>query len=208
MYEFKDIVENEAELRKVMGKPNPVAVQKTIDFLDANCRTFIARSPYMLVASSDGQGAIDVSPKGDPAGFVHILDDHTLVIPERPGNQRADTFTNVLKHPHIGLIFLVPTRKETLRVSGRAQVIKDSALLQTMAIKGETPKLGLALHVERAFFHCGKSVARSGLWRADNWADANDLPSLAQIIFDIKEVKVPKVVLKAAISMDEKTRLY
>ena len=156
MYPFKKIVTEEASLQKLLGKPHSQVVDKTINKLDKHCKVFIARSPFLLVASADDQGNFDISPKGDPEGFVEILNENTLVIPERPGNRRADTFKNVLKNPMVGLIFFIPGKKESLRISGKATIIQDEDILETMSVQGKAPKIGLAVDVSEAFFHCAK----------------------------------------------------
>ena len=177
--EFSDVVRTEAELHAILGEPSEKVVQKTLPALDRHCRAFIAKSPFVLIASSDDKGRMDVSPKGDPPGFVQVVDDNTLAIPERPGNRRADTFHNLLKNPRAGLIFLIPGKKETLRVSGHAEIVHDKALRETMAINGKAPDLALVIRVEEAFFHCAKCVVRSKLWSPHEWPSLDGLPTLA-----------------------------
>lgn len=208
MYEFKKTISDEATLRRILGKPHGVVVRKTIDRLDVHCRNFIGRAPFVLVASSDGEGCFDISPKGDPAGFVEVLDDQTLVIPERLGNRRADTFHNVLKNPAAGLIFMIPGKMETLRVSGKATLIQDADILERLAVKGKVPQLGLALHVTEAFFHCSKSIVRSKLWSPEAWPSLEGLPTLAQTMVDGGNSRMPVPVLDVFIKRDEKKRLY
>ena len=142
---------------------------KVTDRLDDLCREFIAASPFLVVSSSDSRGRMDCSPKGDPAGFVHILDDWTLAIPELPGNRRADTFRNVLQNPKVGLIFLVPGKGETLRISGSARLVRDSWLREQLAHKGIVPELALVVRVEEVFAHCTKCMVRSALWKPESW---------------------------------------
>jgi uncharacterized protein len=130
--QFKDVVTDPAQFREVMGEPPPPCVAKTIAIVDRHCRAFIARSPFVLIASASARGQMDISPKGDAPGFVRVLDDKTLAVPDRPGNRRADTFTNVLENPRVGLIFFVPGKSETLRVNGLpslAQTMVDAAAL-------------------------------------------------------------------------------
>jgi len=208
MYPFKKIVTNEASLQKILGKPHPQVVDKTIHKLDKHCKVFIARSPFLLVASSDNQGNFDISPKGDPEGFVEILDENTLVIPERLGNRRADTFKNVLKKPGVGLIFLIPGKKESLRISGKATIVQDEDILERMALKGKTPQLGLAVEVTEAFFHCSKCMVRSKLWSPDSWPSLEGLPSLSQTMVDGGNLKIPNKIMDVLIKRDEKKRLY
>ena len=162
--EFKDVITDPAQFRELMGEPPPPCVAKTIAILDRHCRAFIARSPFVLIASASARGQMDISPKGDAPGFVRVLDDKTLAVPDRPGNRRADTFTNVLENPRVGLIFFVPGKSETLRVSGSATIVRDADLRESMAARGKTPDFALAVDVEEVFFHCSKCIVRSSLW--------------------------------------------
>jgi len=182
--DFDEVVQSEEALRAVMGAAIERSVKKEIRRLDVHCRALIAASPFVLVGSGDAEGRMDVSPKGDAPGFVRVLDDETLAIPDRPGNRRADTFTNVLRNPGVGLLFLVPGKLETLRVNGRARIVRDAALRQGMAVQGKAPQLVLVVSVEQAFIHCGKCMIRSGLWDHAAWADASALPSQAQCLVD------------------------
>lgn len=177
---FSEIITTEPQFRAVLGHPSAIVMNKHIHALDDYCRAFIARSPFLLLASADGEGRMDVSPKGDPPGFVQVLDDHTLVIPERPGNRRADSFSNLLVNPHVGLIFLVPGKQETLRVSGRAFVVRDAWIREGLAVKGNVPHFAIVVQVEEAFFHCAKCMVRSKLWDPGAWPSTEGLPSLAQ----------------------------
>ena len=208
MYPFKKIVTEEASLQKLLGKPHSQVVDKTINKLDKHCKVFIARSPFLLVASADDQGNFDISPKGDPEGFVEILNENTLVIPERPGNRRADTFKNVLKNPMVGLIFFIPGKKESLRISGKATIIQDEDILEGMSVKGKAPKLGLAVDVSEAFFHCSKCIVRSRLWSPEAWPSLEGLPSLSQTMVDGANSMIPNKVMDVFIKRDEKKRLY
>ena len=208
MYPFKKIVTDEASLQKVLGKPHPQVVNKTIHKLDKHCRVFISRSPFVLVASSDDQGNFDISPKGDPQGFVQVLNEDTLVIPERLGNRRADTFKNVLKNPEVGLIFLIPGKKESLRISGKATIIQDDDVLARMALRGKPPQLALAVEVTEAFFHCSKCMVRSKLWAPESWPSLEGLPSLSQTMVDDGKSRIPNKLMDVLIKRDEKKRLY
>jgi len=205
---FKDVVADPAQFRALMGEPPPPCVAKTIAVLDQHCRAFIARSPFVLIASSDALGKMDISPKGDVSGFVRVLDDWTLAIPDRPGNRRADTFMNVLQNPKVGLIFLVPGKSETLRVSGSAKIVRDTDVRESMAARGKTPDFALAVEVEEAFFHCSKCMIRSSLWRAEAWASLDGLPNLAQTMVDAAALPMPVEALEEIIKQDELERLY
>lgn len=175
---FKDVVTSEEELRACVGEIYPGAITKVIDHLDEDCQAFIAHAPFLLLGSASAELGVEVSPKGDPAGFVKIIDDKTLAIPDRPGNARMDTFRNVLRDPHVGMIFLVPGRKDTLRVGGRAQIVRDLELRQAMAVDGKVPDLAMVIDVDRAFFHCAKCVVRSGIWDKSKWPDISGMKSL------------------------------
>ncbi len=206
--QFKDVVTDPAEFRELMGTPPPPCVAKTLSLLDRHCRAFIARSPFVLIASANARGQMDISPKGDAPGFVRVLDDRTVTVPDRPGNRRADTFTNVLENPKVGLIFLVPGKSETLRVSGSAQIVRDADLRGSMAARGKTPDFVLAVEVEEAFFHCSKCIVRSSLWSPDSWPSLDGLPSLAQTMVDAAALPMPVEALDAIIKQDESERLY
>lgn len=202
------IVTSEARLREILGAPVERSVSKEITHLDRHCRALIAKSCFVLVGSTDARGRLDVSPKGDPAGFVRILDDRTLAIPDRPGNRRADTFTNVLQCPGVGLLFLIPGKLETLRVNGTAVICEDPALLGSMSMAGKTPRLALVVTVEQAFIHCGKCMIRSGLWSPESWADASDLPSQAQCLVDHGRLTQSVEEVQASIDEARRDRLY
>ncbi|MFI1091475.1 MSMEG_1061 family FMN-dependent PPOX-type flavoprotein [Streptomyces sp. NPDC020917] len=162
-------ITSEAELRELIGEPTPRDAGKVRTSLDALDRAWLAAAPFCLVATSDGAGACDVSPKGDPAGIALVLDDRTLAIPERPGNRRADGFRNILANPHVGLLFLVPGRGDTLRVNGRARLLRDADFFDRMAVKGHRPQVVLLVEVDEVFSHCSKSFLRSALWKPDTW---------------------------------------
>jgi hypothetical protein len=179
-------IASEAELRELLGEVHPRAATKDRVRLHERDREWLAASPFCLIATSDGQGNCDVSPKGDPAGFVHVIDDGTIAIPDRPGNRRADGFLNILKNPHVGLIFLIPGRNETLRVNGRARLVREAPFFDEMIVKGHRPHLALVVEIEQIFFHCAKAFMRSALWQPDTWTD--DLPTHAQLVKDVQKV--------------------
>ena len=168
------------QLRDVVGEPVRRAVVKQRDRLDDVDRAFIARSPFQMIASAGGDGSLDVSPKGDPAGSVHVLDDHTLVVPDRPGNRRVDGFRNILENPRVGLIFLVPRRSDTLRVNGTARILLDPPYAEALRHRNHVPRLVLEVTVQEVFTHCAKAFLRSGLWEPESWPE-DDLPSIAQM---------------------------
>lgn len=206
---FSDIIRSEAELREVMGQPvAPPVVEKTLSSLDRHCLSFIGRAPFVLIATSDREGRMDISPKGDAPGFVRVLDSNTLAIPDRPGNQRFDTFKNLFESPRIGLIFLIPGKRETLRISGKAEVVRDATLLNSMPANGKVPALAIVLHVEEAFFHCAKCVIRSRLWMPEHWPSLEGLPTLAETMKDAASIPAPLEAVEAIIKDDEERRLY
>ena len=166
---FNEVLSSEAEIDSIIGRPNSRVLAKVTNRLDDLCREFIGASPFLVVSSSDSQGRMDCSPKGDPAGFVEVLDDWTLAIPERPGNRRADTFRNVLQNPKVGLVFLVPGKGETLRINGTARIVRDFWLREKLAHKGIAPELALVVRVEEVFAHCTKCMVRSELWKPESW---------------------------------------
>jgi PPOX class probable FMN-dependent enzyme len=184
MIPFEQVVTSERELREIMGTPAARSLLKERSALDEHFRAFIARSPFVLLATAGADGRCDVSPKGDTPGFVHVLDDHRLVIPDRPGNKRLDGMRNLVANPHVGLIFLVPGREETLRVNGRAWITRDPDLLQRCVVQGKTPRLAIGVEVEECFLHCAKAFRRSHLWSPDRWPAPDALPSLACVLFD------------------------
>jgi len=182
---FQNLITSEAELRAaVPGTPSERARIKDRGALDAESRRFVALSPFLLMSTSAADGTCDVSPKGDAPGFVHVLDDARLVIPERNGNKRFDSLKNLLTNPHVGILFLVPGCDYTLRVNGRAWVTQDRALLEPLAAEGITPKIAIGVEVEQAYFHCVKSFRRSKLWTTDSWPQADALPSYACTVFN------------------------
>ena len=193
---FRDVVTSEEALRTLVGQPSELAIRKEISYLDAHCRAFIVRSPFVLIATSGGTGRADVSPKGDPPGFVQVLDEHRLVIPDRPGNRRLDGMRNLLENPHVGLLFLIPGLEETLRVNGRAWIIRDEEVLARCAVMGKPPTLGLGVYAEECFIHCAKAFKRAQLWQPDQWPDRAGLASPSEMLVDHarpKDMTVPQM---------------
>jgi len=206
--QFSEVITTEAQLREIVGYPNRMIANLPIAALDDVCRDYIAKSPFLLIASSDARGNVDVSPKGDPPGFVHVLNDTTLLIPHRPGNRRADTFMNILQNPKVGLLFLIPGKRETLRISGQATLVRDADLRQQMAVRDKVPELLVAVQVEEAFFHCPKCMMRSELWDADVSRELENLSFLAQVV--VQQGQVDKTVeeIQAMLYDDAETHLY
>ena len=168
------------ELRSIVGTPDHYVANKVKDRLSPIHRDWLAHSPLCFVATTDSDGRVDVSPKGDPPGFVHIIDDATIAIPERPGNRRADGYLNVLQRPHVGMLFLIPGRGDTLRINGSARVLSDADYFDELTFKGKRPLLALEVDVEEVFFHCAKAFMRSNTWDPSTW-DPKAVPSTAQI---------------------------
>jgi uncharacterized protein len=184
MNPFGDLVRSEEELRQVVPAPaeGAPALRKQIDHLDEHCRDFIARSPFLLLATAGAGGDCDASPRGGPPGFVRVLDERRLLIPEFPGNRRADSHRNLIQNPRAAMLFAIPGLRETLRVAGRACLTRDTALLAELAVDRRAPKLGIGLEVEEAFIHCAKALIRSSLWEPDTWPD--ELPSASVVLRD------------------------
>jgi uncharacterized protein len=178
-------IRSAAELRELVGAPMERAVKKVRAALHPHHRSWIDASPYFVLATSDASGRCDVSPKGDPPGSVHLLDERTLVIPDRPGNRRVDSFLNVLANPHVALLFLVPGRLDTLRVNGRARLVRDAPFFDELVVKGHRPSLALLVEIEEVFFHCPKASKRSAVWQPETWLDPTSLPSTAQLAKDV-----------------------
>lgn len=171
-------------LRTHFGPVSERARLKQLDRLDAHCRAFIARSPFLVLATADGEGNVDASPRGDAPGFVRVLDDHTLVIPDRPGNRRIDSFRNILAHPGVGLLFFLPGVDETLRVNGTGTLSTAPDLLTPLSAQGKTPATALVVHVTEAFYHCAKALIRSRLWDPATRIDRASFPTLGKILAD------------------------
>lgn len=177
------LLTTEASLREVIPASG-ISADKTLDHIDEHCRRFIDHATFALIATWDVKGRADVSPKGDPPGFIHVFDDRTLAIPDRPGNGRIDTFLNLVQRPSVGLILLVPGILETCRISGRGAVTRDPDLLDTMTVSDKRPKLALVVQVEEAFIHCGKATRRGGLWTGENLVSRNDFPTMGEMLHD------------------------
>lgn len=206
--DFVEEIVTEAQLREITGEPNPRVLKKQLSVLDSHCLAFIANSPFMLISSGDAAGRMDISPRGDPPGFVLALDEQTLAIPDRPGNRRSDTFRNVLQNPNVGTLFLIPGRQDTLRVNGSARIVKDQWLRERMAVNGKVPEIALVVTVREAFLHCPKSIIRSQLWDADAWPALDALPTFAQAMIEQAGFEKSVEQMQELIDRDSKDRLY
>jgi PPOX class probable FMN-dependent enzyme len=178
-------VTSEAELRDLLGHPSQRAATKVRRALHERDREWLAASPFCLIATAGADGSCDVSPKGDPPGFTQVLDDTTVAIPDRAGNNRADGFANILSNPQVGLLFLVPGRSDTLRINGRARLIRAAPFFDDMIVRGSRPKLALLVDVTEVFYHCGKAFMRADLWNPGTW-DPDALPSTAHIVKSVQ----------------------
>jgi PPOX class probable FMN-dependent enzyme len=173
------------ELRAIVGHPAPAAANKVKSTLSEAQRDWLSHSPLGFIATTDAEGRVDVSPKGDPPGFVHVIDDATIAIPERPGNKRIDGYVNVLQRPRVGTLFLIPGRGDTLRINGSARIIADAPYFDAMIVGGKRPILALEIDVDEVFFHCPKAFLRSDAWQPQTW-DPDAVPSVARLAKAIK----------------------
>jgi hypothetical protein len=186
------VVAGENELRSLLGEPSEVVKAKINDRLNELTRQFVERSPFLCLATSAADGTCDVSPRGDPAGFVKVLDERTLLLPDRPGNKLADSFRNVLENPHVALLFVIPGISDTFRVNGRASIVEDPELLEACAVEGKVPKLGLRIEIDEAYTHCPKAFLRAKLWDQEQYADRSELPSSGELMRSVGADVDPK----------------
>lgn len=208
MPEFDEVVTTRDRLREIVPPCTGLAKHKDIDHIDDACQRFIAMSPFLLIATRGADGKLDVSPKGDPAGFVEVLDSKTLAIPDRPGNNRLDTLENVLAHPEVSLIFFIPGKGDTLRISGTGRVVRDKALGHRLAVNGQSPELILVVDVNQAFTHCTKCMVRSGLWRSESWPDLTNAPTHAEIVIAHAKPGMSDREVEDLIEDDRQNNLY
>ena len=179
------------ELRRIYDQPKGRPLAKQIDRLEAHCRRFIELSPFLIMATSSADGFGDASPKGEAPGFVQVMDDRTLAIPDRPGNNRLDSMTNLLDNPKIGLIFLIPGVNETLRINGTAEIRDDDALLRRFEVNGKLPKTVIVVTAREVYLHCAKALMRSRLWDADAQAPERPIPTMSEMIRDQTDLDIP-----------------
>lgn len=206
---FKNIISNEEELSSLSKPPSELVKQKAINYIDEHCKAYIAKAPLLFISTAHADGSCDVSPRGDSAGFVYVIDDKHLIIPERPGNRRFDTLRNILSNPHVGLIFVIPGLKETLRINGRAVLTQDDALLEKLEAQGKRPRLGIGIEVEECFIHCAKAFIRSSIWDTGTWLDQENLPNATKILTDhINSPNYKEEDIKEALEESYTKRLY
>ncbi|WP_215544773.1 pyridoxamine 5'-phosphate oxidase family protein [Amycolatopsis sp. CA-230715] len=196
------------ELREVLKEPAKALWDKDIARIDEHARTIIEHSPFFVLATAAADGTCDVSPRGEPAGGVLVLDERTLAIPDRPGNRRADSLRNILENPGVGLLFMVPGMNETLRVNGTATIARDAPFFDRMAVHGKRPRLAIVVEVTELFLHCAKAFLRAGLWQPDTWPARESLPSAGRIAKDHMGTKIPAAVLDAALAAEAKLNRY
>lgn len=202
---FGETVKSLEELISIGGKPGNLAVNKVIHFLDEHCVSFISHSPLLFLSTSSESGS-DVSPRGDTPGFVKVFDEKHLLIPERPGNKRMDSLRNILDNPNIGLLVLVPGREETLRINGKASVVKDHSLLEQCEAFGNIPSLGIGVEVIECFIHCGKALKRSHLFEKQYWPSLGNMPVVAKMLSD--HAKIEEAAVSNSLLESYKHRLY
>lgn len=179
------------EVYAINGEPNDLILQKHTSYLTPLLEQFIAAAPFFMIATSDDEGNVDVSPKGDPKSSVKILDARTMVIPDRLGNRRVDGHRNILQNPHIGLIFVVPAVEETVRVNGRAFLTDDPAMLESMQVQGKVPKLATVVEIDEVYVHCSRSFLRAGLWKTETWPDPDTIPTIGAMMAEQKGWEPP-----------------
>ncbi|MGW6024695.1 MSMEG_1061 family FMN-dependent PPOX-type flavoprotein [Streptomyces sp. NPDC055099] len=163
---------SEDELTELLGEPYPIVIDKVHDELTEGDLGILARSPFCLVSTSDAEGNCDTSPRGDAPGFVQALDARTVVLPDRPGNRRGDSFRNILRNPHVGLLHLVPGSGDILRINGRARILTDAPFFDSMTVKGQRPRLAIVVEIDEIYLHCSQSLRRAGLWQPESWERA------------------------------------
>jgi uncharacterized protein len=178
------LIKDEADLRSLFPPTHPIAALKCLDHLDKHAMDFLARSPFLCIGTQSATGLADVSPRGDPCGFVKALDDRTLLIPDRPGNNRLDTQSNIIANPSVGLLFMIPGFDDTLRVNGTASLTRDPELLALLAMHERMPTIAIVVSITEVFLHCAKAFRRSKLWDPDQRQDRREMPSLLKIILD------------------------
>ena len=208
MYEPKNVVTDERVVRERVRGAYPSQQAKILDYVDELCQLWIERSPFLTLATVNKLGEVDISPKGDPAGFVKVLDPQTLAIPDRPGNHRYDSFLNILQTGRIGLCFFVPNRNEVVRVNGSAQIIRDDNIRQMLAIRNRVPDFALLVRVEEAFYHCGKAVIRSGLWSPERAAPIDGLPTYAAAVKQHSQDERSLEEMEEVMKNNDENRLY
>lgn len=202
------VIDSHEQLRELLGRPSDNTKQKKITRIEQHARTIIEHSPMLLLATSAPDGTCHVSPRGDPAGSVLVLDEHTLVLAERPGNRLADSLTNLIDNPHAGLLFVVPGMNESLRVNGRVTIVSDAPLFERLAVRGKRPLLALVLHVEDLYLHCAKAFLRSSLWDPATWPPRSEIPTMGRMLKDQLALAASAAELDAYLDKTSITKQY
>ena len=205
------MIESEEKLRAKFGEVHPLAITKSRPAIDKYSRQFIAMSPFLVISTADAEGKADLSPRGDPPGFVHIVDDNRVLIPDRPGNNRLDTMSNIVANPNIGCLFFIPGFEDTLRLNGKAAITEDAVLLRHCVVNGKVPVAGILITVEEVFMHCAKALKRSKLWTGEYTQNRAQMPSIARIILEQTEAGADEgqaSSIDESVEADYKTGLY
>ncbi|MBR72362.1 MAG: pyridoxamine 5'-phosphate oxidase [Rhodospirillaceae bacterium] len=206
--EVEEVITTIAELRKVIAPANQRVMDKSIDHIDDLARRFIEKSPFLIIASQRPDKQLDLSPRGDPAGFVKIIDKRTIIIPDRTGNRRMDTFENIIQNPEIALYFLIPGNGDTLRVNGEASIIRDKKLASCFEVQGSIPEMLLLIRIKRVMSHCPKCMIRSGLWDTNKWPDSEDVPTLAEMMVAHGKLEMSIKDMQKIVDRDARVRVY
>tara|TARA_R110000868_G_scaffold29889_13_gene111082 strand:- start:4512 stop:5144 length:633 start_codon:yes stop_codon:yes gene_type:complete len=201
-------VTDTSSLRQIIGEPKPAIANKEMPALDGHLRHFISLCPFLCISTADADGNQDVSPRGDPPGFVRVLDDRTVLIPDRKGNRRVDTMRNILENPNVGLMLMLPGVEEIVRINGKARITEDPALLADSAVNGAAPALGIVVGIDDVFFHCAKAVIRSKLWDPETPIPRSAFPTYGEIVRDQRDPGADANTINADLQNDYKTRLY
>ncbi|MEJ2890249.1 MSMEG_1061 family FMN-dependent PPOX-type flavoprotein [Actinomycetospora aeridis] len=198
-----------ATLRAIVSEPPPVIADKAIDHVDAESRRFLAASPFFLLATTGADGSVDVSPRGDPAGQVLVLDDgRAIAFADRPGNHRLDSFRNILEHPQVGMLFLVPGRDHMVRINGRARILQHPPFAGDFTVQGRTPELAVKVEIDELFLHCAKAFLRSSLWDPEAWPGSREVPSAGKMAKSMSGTHVPAAAIDAALAVDARANRY
>ena len=205
---FEGVIKKLEEIRENIGEPVPPVLAKVMDHIDPVSRAIIEKSPFIVMASATSDGYPDVSPKGDPVGFVKVLDEKYLAIPDRPGNKRVDTFRNLLQNPYLAILFMIPRKGETLRITGQARIVRDLPLRESMAVAGRVPEFAIVMHVERVLIHCPKCVVRAKLWQPEQWPDSSNTAGIAQAMIAHAKLDTTPEELEALAEREGLTQLY
>jgi PPOX class probable FMN-dependent enzyme len=195
------------ELRAHYAEPHPLAVNKELRRLDHHCRKFIGLAPFAVIATADAAGRADATPRGDAPGFVLVVDDRTLLVPDRTGNNRVDTMLNIVENPHVGLLFMVPGMVETLRVNGRATITIDLAVLERLAAGGKPPRAAIRVDIEEVYFQCGKALVRSELWNAEKHVPRDTFPPFGKIFSEHSKTRYDPAI-EAILDEEYRSGLY